>query len=60
MENIIIDICDEIICKYTSVENILYSQIIFENLLKDYIWNKPFLKKIGYNFLISKLKLITW
>ena len=56
---IIIDICDEIICKYTSVENILYSQIIFENLLKDYIWNKPFLKKIGYNFLISKLKLIT-
>ena len=30
---IIIDICDEIICKYISVENILYNQIIFENLL---------------------------
>ena len=57
---IIIDICNDIICKYTSVENILYNQIIFENLLKDYIWNRPVLKKIGYNFLISKLKSITW
>ena len=54
----IIDVCDEIMCKYTSVDNILYNQIIIENLLKDYIWNKPFLKKFDYNVLISKLKSI--
>ena len=51
--------CNDIIQKYYSFENILYNQIIFENLLKDYIWNRPVLKKIGYNFLISKLKSIT-
>ena len=56
---IIIDISEEIICKYTSVETILYNQIMFENLLKDYIWNKPFLGKISYNFMIQKLKSIS-
>ena len=57
--HIIMDICDKIIYKYTSVETILYNQIIFENLLIDYAWNYPSMKKISYNFLIRKLKSIT-
>jgi len=57
--HIIIDICNKIMCKYTSVETILYNQIIFENLLKDYKWTDPSIKKISYNFLIRKLKLAT-
>ena len=54
----IINICNDIIFKYISIENILYNQIIFENLLKDYKWNEPNLMKIDNNFLIKKLKSI--
>jgi hypothetical protein len=54
----IINICNDIIFKYISIENILYNQIIFENLLKDYKWNEPNFMKIDNNFLIKKLKSI--
>ena len=54
----IIDICNNILSKYSSIESILYNQIIFENLLKDYHWNDNNLKIIGNNYLIKKLKLL--
>ena len=55
----IIEICNNILFKYISIETILYNQIIFENLLKDYKWNESYLQKIDNNFLIRKLKSIT-
>ena len=55
----IINICNSILFKYTSVEVILYNQIIFENLLKDYKWNDPYLTKLYCNALIKKLKSVT-
>ena len=55
----IINTCNNILFKYISIENILYNQIIFENLLKDYKWNEPNLTRIDSNFSIQKLKLIT-
>jgi hypothetical protein len=55
----IINICNAIIFKYLSIENILYSQIIFENLLKDYKWNEQYLTRIDSNLLLGKLKSIT-
>ena len=35
----LIDSCNDIIAKYTTVENLIYNQIRLENLLKDYRWN---------------------
>jgi len=55
----VIDICNQILSKYTSIDIILYNQIIFENLLKDYKWNNNNLKYIGSNILVKQLKLIT-
>ena len=57
--HIIINTCDKIISTYISIETILYNQVIFENLLNDYQWNNPALKKISYNFLFRKLKSLT-
>ena len=54
-EQEIIDICNNILSKYTSIEVILYNQIIFENLLKDYKWNDNNLNTIENNSLIKKL-----
>ena len=53
-EQEIINICNEIISKYLSINNILLNQILFENLLKDYKWNNPSLNDIGKNELITK------
>jgi hypothetical protein len=53
----VIDICNQILSKYTSIDIILYNQIIFENLLKDYKWNDNNLKYIGNNILVKQLKL---
>ena len=53
----IISKCNEIISKYYSIENILYNQILMENLMKDYKWNDPKLKKIERNELINNLKI---
>ena len=40
---------NNIVYKYFSVENLLYNQIMFENMLKDYNWNSPLLKSIKNN-----------
>ena len=50
--------CNEIREKYYSIENILYNQLIMENLLKDYKWNNPNLKFIKNIQLIDRLNLI--
>ena len=42
----LITLCNSIIYKYNSIENILYNQIRFENLLNDYKWNNPKLNDI--------------
>ena len=47
---------NEILLKYFSIERILYNQIKFENLMKDYRWNNPRQKSIQNNELIIKLK----
>ena len=52
----LIDSCDNILYKYHSIENILYNQILFENLIKDYHWNNPELISIHKNDLIRDLK----
>jgi DNA-binding protein len=48
--------CENVLFKYFSVENILYNQIIFENLMKDYKWNNLKLKSIQKNDLIIEIK----
>ena len=45
----LIDSCNRILFKYFSIENILYNQILFENLMKDYHWNNLYLKEINQN-----------
>ena len=52
----LISSCNEILDKYYSIENILFNQILFENLMKDYKWNNPELKSIHKNDLIISLK----
>ena len=47
----ILDMCNKIISKYISVDSILYNQIIFESLFKDYKWNDP----SGINLLNNEL-----
>ena len=54
----IIKICNKILSKFLSIESILYNQIMFENLLKDYQWNENNLRIIENNYLIKKLKLL--
>ena len=53
-EQEIINVCNEIISKYLSVENLLYNQIILENLWSDYKWNNPDLSNLKKNELIGK------
>ena len=48
--------CKGIVLNYFSVENIIYSQIMLENLLKDYKWNNKSLNDIQNNKMIIKLK----
>ena len=48
--------CNKIISKFYSIENLIYNQIIIENLLKDYQWNDRKLKNIDNNELIINLK----
>ena len=52
----IINVYNEIIFKYFSVDAILNNQIKLENLFKDYHWNNPSLNNIQNNQLIIKLK----
>ena len=52
----ILYLCNEILLKYLSIDSILYNQMIFENLLKDYKWNDPKLNSLDNNDLLTKLK----
>jgi len=54
----IINVYNEILFKYFSVDNILYNQIKLENIFKDYHWDNPALNSIEKNNLIIKLKRI--
>ena len=54
-ENKVIDLCNYILSKYISIDLLLYNQIMFENLLKDYTWNNPGLTNINKNKLINRL-----
>ena len=54
----IINVYNEILFKYFSVDTILYNQIKLENILKDYHWDNPTLNSIEKNNLIIKLKRI--
>ena len=48
--------CNNIILKYYSIENVLYNQIMIENLLQDYKWNNPELKNILSNDSFDDIK----
>ena len=54
----IINMVNEILYKYLSIDNLLYNQIKLENLFKDYKWNNHSLDNIQNNELIKKLKKI--
>ena len=54
----IINVYNEILFKYFSVDTILYNQIKLENIFKDYHWDNPALNSIEKNNLIIKLKRI--
>ena len=60
-QQIIID-CNNIILKYYSIENILYYQFLFDNLIKDYKWNNPELENIlnnnSFDYIKNNIKLI--
>ena len=53
-----ITICNNIMEKYYSIENLIYSQFMLENLLQDYKWNNPDLNSIKNFELIYKLKQV--
>ena len=55
-KQVLIDICNKIVLKYTSIDYILLNQIKLENLFKDYKWNDPSLNDIKNNELIIGLK----
>ena len=51
----LINICNKIVLKYTSIDYILLNQMKLENLFKDYKWNDPSLNDIKNNELIIQL-----
>ena len=54
----ILEICNTINMRYLSLDSILYNQIIFENLVRDYNWNNSLLNNVKNNELILKLKTL--
>ena len=56
MKIFIFCVLHDLLSKYFSIENILYNQIMIENIIKDYKWNNLRFKNIQNNELISKLK----
>ena len=54
--HILINSCNDIVAKYTTIENILYNQMRLECLWKDYKWNNPQFKKMDKEDLILNLK----
>ena len=55
-EQKIIHYCNEIVYKYSSIDNLIKNQIIVDNLLKDYKWNDPALNNVENNNLVIQLK----
>jgi len=51
----LISTSNQILKQYFSIEHILFNQIKFENLLKDYKWNEKNLNNLDENELIKKL-----
>jgi hypothetical protein len=47
---------NDIVCKYISIESLIYNQIKIENLFKDYKWNNKILNNIQSNTMINQLK----
>ena len=47
--------CNGLITKYYSIETIIYNQIKFDNLLKDYKWNNNELNNFDENELINQI-----
>ena len=54
--HILINSCNDIVAKYTTIENILYNQMRLECLWKDYKWNNPQFQKKHKDDLILDLK----
>ena len=54
--HILINSCNDIVAKYTTIENILYNQIKLECLWKDYKWNNPQFQKGDKEELFLDLK----
>ena len=52
----ILNICNNIVSKYISIDHILDNLLKFENLLKDYKWNNPSLNNLDNIDLITDLK----
>ena len=52
---ILISKCNEIVSKYYSIDNIIYNQMRFELMLKDYKWNEPKYKISENNELVVNL-----
>ena len=55
-EQKIIHLCNEIVYKYSSIDNLIKNQIMVENLFKDYKWNDPTLNNVENNDLVIQLK----
>ena len=55
-KHILINSCNDIVAKYTTIENILYNQMKLECLWKDYKWNNPQFQKGDKEDLILDLK----
>ena len=51
-----ITMCNNIMEKYFSIENLIYNQFMLENLFRDYKWNNPNFNSIKNIELIYKLK----
>ena len=54
-EQILIDKYNETLAEFYSIENIIYNQILIENLFKDYKWNDERLEDINENEKIIRL-----
>ena len=52
----LIDSCNDILCKYITIESIIYNQIKLDYLWKDYKWNNPQYDINQKDDLILKLK----
>ena len=52
----VINMVNDIIYKYLSIDSLIYNQMKLENLFKDYKWNNSMLNDIQNNPMIIKLK----